>query len=126
MFYFRSAIYFCCAGGGRARAGQLWRLDPRGQELTLMAEPDSRAVLDAPDQVCAAPNGDVMMCEEGQDDNFIVGFTRDARFYRMARSAAGPSALAGACFSPDGQFLFVNLEEPGITFVISGPWERRG
>jgi hypothetical protein len=32
------------------------------------------------------------------------------------------SEWAGACYSPDGQWLFVNIQTPGITFAISGPW----
>jgi secreted PhoX family phosphatase len=32
--------------------------------------------------------------------------------------------LAGVTFSPDGQTLFVNLQVPGMTFAIWGPWER--
>jgi hypothetical protein len=30
--------------------------------------------------------------------------------------------FAGACYSPDGQWLFVNVQTPGITFAITGPW----
>ena len=30
---------------------------------------------------------------------------------------------AGATFSPDGQWLFVNIQKPGITCAITGPWE---
>lgn len=30
----------------------------------------------------------------------------------------------GATFSPDGQWLFVNVQTPGITFAITGPWEE--
>jgi uncharacterized protein len=29
---------------------------------------------------------------------------------------------AGATFSPDGKWLFVNIQTPGITFAITGPW----
>lgn len=32
---------------------------------------------------------------------------------------------AGATFSPDGKWLFVNIQTPGITFAITGPWKRR-
>ena len=28
---------------------------------------------------------------------------------------------AGAVFSPDGKWLFVNIQTPGITFAITGP-----
>ena len=30
---------------------------------------------------------------------------------------------AGATFSPDGDTLFVNIQTPGITFAITGPWD---
>ena len=31
---------------------------------------------------------------------------------------------AGACYSPDGKWLFVNIQTPGITFAIKGPWGK--
>jgi secreted PhoX family phosphatase len=30
---------------------------------------------------------------------------------------------AGACFSPDGRTLFVNLYSPTTTVAITGPWD---
>ena len=30
--------------------------------------------------------------------------------------------LAGACFSPDGKVLFVNVYSPAKTLAITGPW----
>jgi hypothetical protein len=30
--------------------------------------------------------------------------------------------LAGACFSPDGKVLFVNVYSPAMTLAITGPW----
>ena len=32
------------------------------------------------------------------------------------------SEWAGATFSPDGKTLFVNIQTPGVTFAITGPW----
>ena len=32
--------------------------------------------------------------------------------------------FAGACFDPRGRVLFVNIQRPGITFAIWGPWSR--
>ena len=29
---------------------------------------------------------------------------------------------AGVSYSPDGQWLFANIQTPGITFAIKGPW----
>ena len=36
------------------------------------------------------------------------------------------SEWAGATFSPDGRVLFVNLQSPGVSYAITGPWERGG
>jgi hypothetical protein len=32
--------------------------------------------------------------------------------------------FCGATFSPSGGHLFVNVQIPGVTFVIQGPWHR--
>ena len=29
---------------------------------------------------------------------------------------------AGACFSPDGRWLFANVYNPGFSVAITGPW----
>ena len=36
----------------------------------------------------------------------------------------GRSEWSGACYSPDGSWLFVHLQYPGKTFAITGPWEK--
>jgi secreted PhoX family phosphatase len=36
----------------------------------------------------------------------------------------GASETAGVVFSPDGEWLFLNLQTPGITLAITGPWRR--
>ena len=33
------------------------------------------------------------------------------------------SEFAGATFSPDGRTLYVNIQGPGHTFAIYGPWQ---
>jgi hypothetical protein len=38
----------------------------------------------------------------------------------------GRSELAGPRFSPDGRWLFVNVQVPGITCAITGDWESLG
>ena len=32
--------------------------------------------------------------------------------------------FAGATFDPSGRWLFVNTQNPGVTYAITGPWER--
>ncbi len=34
------------------------------------------------------------------------------------------SEFTGPTFSPDGKVLFVNIQAPGITLAITGPWEQ--
>lgn len=34
-------------------------------------------------------------------------------------------AFAGPTFSPDGKTFFVNFQNPGITFAIWGPFQRK-
>lgn len=119
-------LYVCCTNGGPARAGQVFRLDPQRGELTLLAQPDDRALLDGPDNLCITPHGDLLVCEDGRDENRIVGLTREGRIYSLALNRhAANGEFAGATFAPDGRTLFFNLQSPGVTFAVWGPWSRR-
>ncbi|MEO5987318.1 MAG: alkaline phosphatase PhoX [Candidatus Eisenbacteria bacterium] len=120
------AIYWSATDGGRTKAGQVWRLEPARQRLTLVVEPNEMARLDMPDNLCVGVNGDVLACEDGSGDNFLVGITPRGTLYPLARNAHPlKRELAGCCFSPDGRTLFLNLQQPGITFAVWGPWARR-
>lgn len=118
-------LYFCCTDGGTARLGQVWALDAARDELMLLVEPNDVSVLDGPDNLTPAPNGDLIVCEDGTRDDFLVGITPQGRLYPLGRNAYNEMEFAGACFSPDGGTLFANIQEPGITFAIWGPWGRR-
>ena len=63
--------------------------------------------------------------DDGTADDYVVGVTSNGRLYRLARNAHNDVEFAGACFSPDGGTLFVNIQDPGITFAIWGPWSGR-
>lgn len=32
--------------------------------------------------------------------------------------------FCGSCFSHDGRFMYVNIQSPGLTLVIEGPWRK--
>jgi secreted PhoX family phosphatase len=119
------AVYVCCTSGGAARCGQVWRFEIAKQELTLMFESARREIMDGPDNLCPAPWGDLLICEDGADDDRVLGLGADGSVYPIARNARGREEFAGACFAPDGRTLFVNVQQPGITFAIWGPWEKR-
>jgi secreted PhoX family phosphatase len=40
------------------------------------------------------------------------------------KGAIGRSEWSGACYSPDGKWLFVHIQIPGKTYAITGPWEQ--
>ena len=70
------------------------------------------------------PWGGLVLCEDGPGDQpqYLRGVTPDGRLYDLAANTY--SEFAGACFSPDGSTLFVNVQSPGITFAVEGPWRR--
>ncbi len=55
----------------------------------------------------------------------MIGVTPEGDLYRFAENAINGSEFAGACFSPDGKTMFVNIQDPGITCAIWGPWKRK-
>lgn len=124
--------------------GQLWKYTPGAHEgdphehevgaeeggtLELICEPNDSSVMDHPDNITVAPWGDLIVCEDGEAEQFLLGVTPPtpsgpAEVYKFARNAHNTSEFAGACFSPDGTTLFVNIQNPGYTLAITGPWHR--
>jgi len=127
-WYGNGRTYFVCSDGGNDRVGQVWAYesgsDPSQGTLTLVVEARTTDPLAAPDNICVAPFGDLFLCEDGSGTEYVVGVNTDGELYRFAANTLNDSEFAGACFSPDGKTLFVNLQSPGITCAIWGPWTR--
>ena len=134
--------YFTCTDGGAERLGQIWRYQPSPAEgeagesaeagrLQLFFESHDDAVMERCDNLCVAPWGDLIVVEDGPQDQYIRGVTPDGEVYTIGRNAAsGPdgqkSEICGPCFSPDGSTLFFNVQRhPGQTFAVRGPWPAR-
>jgi secreted PhoX family phosphatase len=117
-------IYFCCTSGGNIGAGQVWALDPVAQTLTLVVESTDRSVLEAPDNITLGPDGRLYMFEDGGGGNNIVGVDSNGELFRVAENAVNGSEFCGGCFSHNGRFMFVNIQSPGLTLVIEGPWRK--
>ena len=92
-------------------------------------------MLNAPDNITVSPRGGLVLCEDGGGEEFVHGLTVEGEIFQFAKNnvvLAGQrneisgdfrgSEFAGACYSPDGDWLFVNVQSPGITFAITGPW----
>lgn len=121
-------VWFCCTNGGVKQRGQLFRLRPDGEagELELFLEPSESDLLTNGDNLTLAQNGDIIIAEDrGDDQCSLRGVTAGGRLYTLATNRLNSSELAGVCFSPDGQTLFVNIQNPGLTLAITGDWASR-
>jgi secreted PhoX family phosphatase len=102
--------------------GQVWFHDPRRSTFTLRllftGEDDGS---DGPDNISVSPHGGVIIAEDGNGTNHLVGAAEDGTTFRVARSARG-SEFTGPVFSADGRVLFANVQVPGTMFAITGPW----
>ena len=122
--------------GGGVGQGQIWVYDPHRETIALLFQSPGAAVLNAPDNITVSPRGGLVLCEDGSGEEFLHGLTVDGEIFQFAKNnvvlngerngIAGDfrgSEFAGACYSPDGNWLFVNMQTPGITFAITGPWQ---
>lgn len=127
------AFLWVCTTGGQARLGQVFSYTPSPYEgtdrentspgtLALFIEPNDGSLIANADNLTIARNGDVFLCEDGGEANGMARVTPEGAVERFALNRMNASELAGACFSPDGSTLFVNIQRPGISLAIRGPW----
>lgn len=128
--------YFVSTSGGNAGQGQIWEYEPCSETLTLIFESPAAEILNAPDNICASPRGGFILCEDGSGTEFLHGLTVDGTIFKFAqnnvvlsgqKNLTGDfrgSEFAGATYSPDGRWLFFNIQSPGITFAVTGPWRN--
>jgi len=134
-------IYFDATSGGAAKAGQIWQYDPKKEKLTMLFESPGKETLNMPDNLCVNPHGGLTLCEDGDygDNEFpqrIHLLSQDGQLNPLVLNDVQLKGTklffgdyrgkewAGATFSPDGQWLFANIQTPGITFAITGPWSE--
>jgi secreted PhoX family phosphatase len=134
--YSGGRVYITATDGGNARTGQVWELDIREQSIRLLFESPGSHVLNMPDNIAMSPRGGLVLCEDNRKGNPCVhGVTREGQIVRLVRNACrlrgernGISGdfrdreFTGATFSPDGRWLFLNMQSPGLTLAITGPW----
>jgi uncharacterized protein len=132
--------YFVSTSGGRSKSGQVWQYDPKTSILKLVFESAGPEMLDKPDNLTVSPRGGLVICEDGDRipqklhtlsiDGMIADLAWSNVQLRGEKNGIQGdfrgSEWSGASFSPDGRWLFVNLQSPGITFAITGPWESVG
>lgn len=125
--------------------GLVWFYDYDHQTITLVtyfphqesaetgATPRfSDMTFDGPDNVTVTPWGTLVLAEDGLGASHVLSSVPGGPTYAIARNqlnigtAAEPefSEFTGPTFSPDGRVLFVNIQVPGVTLAITGPWEK--
>jgi secreted PhoX family phosphatase len=151
-WYGNGAIYFDATSGGDAGSGQIWEFRPHGDAgtLRLVFESDGPSTLDSPDNLAVSPQGALLLCEDGDDEQYVRGLTLDGRIFDFALNLETGHEWAGATFAVaapprradkawtdgiDGRVtLFVNRQgatsgpnppvsasNRGMTFAIWGP-----
>ena len=138
-WYGHGLVYFNSTSGGAAGEGQVFALDPVQATLTCVFASPGPEVLDNPDNIAVSPHGGLVLCEDGENPvQSLHGLTPDGEIFRFAenhvvlagerngiRGDFSGSEWAGATFEPKGgNWLFVNIQTPGITFAITGPWKQ--
>ena len=79
------------------------------------------------------PWGTLILAEDGVRASHVLSAEPGGPTYAIApnqlvlgTSNGNPtySEFTGPPFSPDGKVLFVNIQSPGITLAITGPWAK--
>lgn len=144
-WYGNGVIYICSTSGGATGKGQIFGYDPRRETLTLVYESTGAGVCDGPDNVAWSPRGSLILCEDGGAAvKRLHGLTVDGAIFPFCEnnvdfsaSGFGPyTRPSGTRFSANAksqefcgatfhnEWLFVNIQTPGITFAITGPWDN--
>ena len=137
IWYGKNELFFACTSGGKNLTGQIFRYIPSKHEgssrekddpakLELFLQPDDISIFQNCDNLTVAPWGDVIICEDKRDAR-VIGVTPSGKTYIIAKNVGYPtSEFAGPVFSPSGDTLFVNIQSPGLTLAIVGPWKKLG
>ena len=129
--YFVASFARNSDGSVNEHDGQVWFYDPETETVTLKTifgvnpDPDvDTDSYDGPDNMTVSPYGGIILAEDGEGIQHLVGVTAAGKTYPLARNELNDSEFAGPAFSADGKFLFVNIQSPGHVFAITGPWEK--
>ncbi|MCW5627091.1 MAG: DUF839 domain-containing protein [Burkholderiales bacterium] len=134
-WYGNGMIWWISTSGGAVGQGQIYKFDPRAQTLTMVYESPGATTLNNPDNCAWSPRGSLLLCEDGgRVPQRMHGLTPDATLFPFCENQVvldgfkgftgdfRSSEFAGATFH--NEWLFVNIQSPGITFAITGPWDN--
>jgi secreted PhoX family phosphatase len=129
-------IFITATDGGDAYLGQVWEYDPVASVIRLVFESPGGDSLNMPDNVLVSPRGGLVLCEDGATIPSVYGLTLEGELFRFVQNGAilsgernglrgdyRYSEFSGVTFSPDGKWMFFNIQKPGLTVAITGPWQ---
>lgn len=130
IIWSEDSLYICATSGGPKRQGQIFKLTPSSEAsdtIELFLQPSESDLLTNGDNLCEGPSGHLVVCEDMIKEfagtiPHVRGVTREGQIYTIARNALNRSEFAGSCWDEASQTLFVNIQNPGITLAITGPW----
>ena len=130
--YFVASFARLSDGSPNEHDGQVWFYDPAQETVKLVTifgvNPDPEVDADnydGPDNITVSPYGGVILAEDGEGVQHLVGVTDEGKSYTLARNDENGSEFTGPVFSADGRILFACVQsEPGRVFAITGPWGR--
>ncbi|MFN3590728.1 MAG: alkaline phosphatase PhoX [Thermaurantiacus sp.] len=128
------------------------RANPDRGKLILVYAAAARVAGNNPDNITISPRGGLLSCDDGSavvdefgPGNRLMGYTAQGAAYILAKSNVQLSAadiaaigrtgqfnpgdyrgreFAGATFDWTGDTLYLNIQSPGVTVAIRGPWKR--
>ncbi|WP_285010874.1 alkaline phosphatase PhoX [Pedobacter faecalis] len=136
IWFGNGELFFACTDGGHNKHGQIFKYVPSKFEgkpeeknspgrLELFIESDNIETFENCDNLTIAPWGDVIICEDKKDAR-VIGITPEGKTYVIAKNIGyRNSEFAGPVFSPNGNTFFINIQNPGLTLAITGPWKKR-
>ncbi|MDA3628325.1 DUF839 domain-containing protein [Saccharopolyspora sp. WRP15-2] len=131
--YFVASYARASDGSANEHDGQVWFYDPATETVTLKTifkvnpNPGEDANFDGPDNIVVDPNGGLILAEDGEGIQHLVGITKEGDSYPMARNEVSvDKEFTGPTFTEDGRMLFANIQSPGHVFAITGPFHAPG
>ena len=129
--YFVASFARHSDGSTNEHDGQVWYYDPRKSRIRLKTifgvNPDPAtgdSNFDGPDNITVSPHGGLILAEDGEGRSHLVGVTEQGKAYPLALNLENDSEFAGPVFNASGSTLFANIQTPGYTLAITGPWGR--
>ena len=103
--------------------GQIWRYDPRAGRWSWWCCSEPADHFDGPGQHHRAPARlRRWRAPTAKTTSAWSASPPGGETFPFAQNRLSDEEFAGATFSPDGGTLFANIQGPGTTFAIWGPW----